>query len=82
MKITKLEPVIHTYCDMCGREITNEGRYGSYDNNGKEVDICTGYPSGHKYKFEMFRDSDRLQERCIDKFEREKAIAAGDKALN
>jgi len=42
MRVTKLEEVTRTYCDICKNDITREGCYGYYDNYGKPVDICTG----------------------------------------
>lgn len=44
MKITKLEEVTRTYCDICNTDITREAQYGYYNVNGNPVNICSGRP--------------------------------------
>lgn len=66
MKLTKLEYVERTYCDICKRDITSSGSYGYYDNNGYPVDICT---NGRMFP---------TDKSCEQKFKFNRGFIAGD----
>ena len=69
MKITRMESVTRTYCDVCKRDITMSNRYSTYDNEGNEVDLCmSSVPRGDLS--------------CEKKFEFKKKYISGDVDFN
>lgn len=47
MKVTKMEEVTRTYCDVCKKDITASNRLSKCDNDGNPIDLCMSYvPKG------------------------------------
>lgn len=74
MKITRLEEVTRTYCDMCGKDITHENKYGLIDNDGNYKDVCTGYPKTWLKSWQLPKEA----QTCEQWFLQDKALKAAD----
>ena len=70
-KIIIWEEVTHTFCDECGNDITRSNRYGEWDNEGNQVDLCTGPTSTFWNTYTS----------CRDKFISKRNRLAGDTDL-